>query len=582
MSQTLINELINATDGEKSFVRLIDNLQDENPEYDFQLYYEPEGYDKFPDFVLYSPYFGITFFEIKDYSIESVNTFDLQHMKVNRKEGLLTFRFHRPSVVLDYIDEFKQIGQSIPVSILYVFPNISELDIQQKFNFDIDRIDNPFIYKDDFIDFDVFINKIKSHRKFTYKETEKSKIVAINRITRQSPKSIITRNKNGILEPGLFENLNSEDNIFVLDKQQQITLNKFMSKQGYRFLKGHAGTGKTVLIISRAEFLANTFINSKILITYYTSQLDGVFHHLMNKYPGQITAQRMGQFCNSHLQPNQEVKQDIQYWEKYYSQCINIISSNNHKYNGYFDFIFVDEGQDFTFELGVIIEHLAKGNDFKNKNVLIAFDDFQALNTANKVDTTDTFKGKQRGRVKKLEIAYRTTEQIAEKASKLINENIVSTRSNKDSFKIKYFKSNQDIITFIQKAINKALNNQTLKIELRDIAIIYPHLGMLHQKTKNLIKESNLTTPIQYYNKRISKSIMMEHNTVKVLSSTYSKGLDFKIVFLIYFEELSEQGKEVTNKKAREHLYVSMTRAKEYLFVLSIKHTPILDIIDEN
>ena len=577
MSNSLINELINPTAGEKKFVRLIDSIQEENSHYDFRLYFEPEGHDKFPDFVLYSPTFGISFFEIKDDSIGNVESFDLHKMKVNRKSGLIPINFDRKQLVFDYIDEFRLVGPSIPVSMLYVFPNLSELDLQQKFQFDTSRKDNPFIYKGDFLETDLFLERVKNHRKFVYRETEKSKLVALNRITRRVSQSVIHKRKDGVLEPGLFENIESESNIFVLSKKQEQTLNKFMNLRGFRFLKGHAGTGKTVLIISRADFLAKTFPNSKILITYYTSQLDGVFHHLMNKFPEQITAQRLGQFCNSKILANTIKKENNEEYKKYYSQCAEIISDSSHEYNKFYDFILVDEGQDFTPELGLIIEKLAKGKDHKNKNVLVSFDDFQALNIKEKVDTTNTFRGKQRGRVKILSDSFRTPIEVAERASRLIDEKIESVRSVKNAFILKSFKNNKEIIPWIKQAIEKARLNEKLKIELRDIAIIYPHLSALHKHVRHELNK--LAIPLQYYNKTTSKSIIMESNTVKVLSSTYAKGLEFRIVFLIYFDELNEQGQETVNKKAREHLYVSMTRTKEYLFVLKCKSNSLIDLI---
>ena len=61
-----------------------------------------------------------------------------------------------------------------------------------------------------------------------------------------------------------------------------------------------------------------------------------------------------------------------------------------------YDYIFVDEGQDFRPSIGKMVELMAKGDDFKTKNVVVAFNDFQALNNKSKVDTTETFKGKQR------------------------------------------------------------------------------------------------------------------------------------------------------------------------------------------
>src|SRR5690606_24401706 len=120
-------------------------------------------------------------------------------------------------------------------------------------------------------------------------------------IQRKLPPSVMEKGKNASITPTLFdgikEDVKEEKALFLLSKKQEHTLRKFMNHQGYRFLKGHAGTGKTVLIIARAQFLAERFPKAKIFITYYTSQLDGVFYHLQKRFPEQITAQRMARFC---------------------------------------------------------------------------------------------------------------------------------------------------------------------------------------------------------------------------------------------------------------------------------------------
>lgn len=569
----LINEMPNPTPGESKFVRLISNIDEENPQFEFRLYFEPQGRHKFPDFVLYSASHGIVFFEVKDISIGAVQSFDHYGTTFDRKGKLDKLEFGRPQIVFDYIEEFNLSNSSIPVSVFYVFPNISIVELEQKFQFDALHLENPLILRDDFVDYDTFIEKLKVHRKFIYKETDLSRERALDRITRKLSPVVIEKKENGTLETGLFKDLNPSNDIFVLSKHQEHTLRTFMNHQGFRFLKGHAGTGKTVLIISRAEFLAQTFKKAKILITYYTSQLDGVFHHLMNKYPDQIMAQRMGQFCNAHILEIEEKTK----WEEYYRECGEIIANKEHPFHTQYDFILIDEGQDFIPELGIIIEHLAKGGDYKEKNVLIAYDDLQALNLKGKVDTTETFRGKQRGRVKRLKDSFRTPREIAERASKLINEEIHSVRSVENAFNYKKLQNRSELMPYIEKVINKARENDGYAVELKDIAIIYPHHSHLHSKVNEDLK--SFSKPIQTYNRKTSKAVIMENNTVKVLSSTYCKGLDFRIVFLIYFDELSEEGHETINKKAKEHLYVSMTRTRDYLFVLSVKDNPLIDLI---
>ena len=91
----------------------------------------------------------------------------------------------------------------------------------------------------------------------------------------------------------ILRNDNKEETLIVLSKQQESFHRKFLNRKGFRFLKGHAGTGKTLLLIAQAEFLAQRVSSVQIFITYFTSQLDSIFHHLQSKYPKNITVERM-------------------------------------------------------------------------------------------------------------------------------------------------------------------------------------------------------------------------------------------------------------------------------------------------
>ncbi|MGM1055464.1 MAG: hypothetical protein ACQEWG_06220 [Bacteroidota bacterium] len=580
MEHVLMNDLSSkATPGEARFARLWKNVQEEyKDDFELRLYFEPNGSQKYPDFALYSSHHGLIFFEVKDHTINQVEEFDHRQCSLHYDDDLKILKFTR-DVAIEFINEFKQMNQNIPVSELYVFPNIQEKDLQNKFRFDTSVTSNPFIYGNDFYDYDRLLDKLEAHKKFVYKETARSQEIAISRIQRKLPPSVMEKGKDALITPTLFDGIKKdvkeEKALFLLSKKQEHTLRKFMNHQGYRFLKGHAGTGKTVLIIARAQFLAETFPNAKILITYYTSQLDGVFYHLEQKFPKQITAQRIVRFCNRYIR----TETGIADWDNYIKQCLNDIKNKDHEFRENFDFILVDEGQDFKPELGEIIGLLAKGKDYKEKNILIAYDDFQALTNKDKVDTRLTFRGKQRGRVKVLDDSFRTPKEIAIRAEKLIGEKIESVRSVPNAFIYRKLPLESSVADSIDQFINR-IRNYDSTLELKDFAIIYPHLKNLHKKVEEEIK--NLKKPFQKYSTKSGRLMKMDSNSVKLLTSTYCKGLDFKIVFLIHFDELTEEGQELANKKANEHLYVSLTRALNHVILFSKKESLLLNkILDE-
>lgn len=577
MEHVLMNDLgLSATPGEKQFARLWQNVQEEyKDDFEFRLYFEPNGSQKHPDFALYSSFHGIILFEVKDHTINQVEDFNLQESILLYEDGPKLIRFTR-NLAIEYIKEFKMINESIPVSKIYVFPFLRDQDLQEKFYFDTNVDSNPFLFADDFEDYDQLLSKLVNHRKFSYIETPRSQEIAISKIQRKLPPSVMEKGKDSSITPTLFdgikEDLFGEKALFLLSKKQEHTLRKFMNHQGYRFLKGHAGTGKTVLIIARAQFLAETFPNAKILVTYYTSQLDGVFQHLANKFPEQVTSQRMARFCNRKIRSETGIND----WEDYFKRCVKDLNEEGQAFREYFDFILVDEGQDFIPELGQIIELLAKGKDYKEKNVLIAYDDFQALSNKNTVDTRLTFRGKQRGRVKVLDDSFRTPKEIAIRAERLIGEKIESIRSVKNAFIHKRLSEDASIAETIDNYINR-IKIHYGDLSFKDFAIIYPHLNKLHHKVQDEINQ--LKKPYQKYSNKEGRLMKMESNSIKLLSSTYCKGLDFNVVFLIHFDELSEEGNEITNRKANEHLYVSLTRALNHVIVITKNDSPLVDKI---
>ena len=109
--------------------------------------------------------------------------------------------------------------------------------------------------------------KLDDHRKFFYKETNRSSEIAISKIQRKISPSVMEKGRDSTITPTLFdgvkENRKEEKALFFLSKKQEHTLGRFMNHQGYRFLKGHAGTGKTVLIIARARIFSRNFSQSQ-------------------------------------------------------------------------------------------------------------------------------------------------------------------------------------------------------------------------------------------------------------------------------------------------------------------------------
>ena len=128
--------------------------------FELRLYFEPNGPQKHPDFALYSSLHGIILFEIKDHTINQIEEFNHQECDLLYNDEPKNIRFTR-KLAIQYIDEFKKVGESIPVSKFYVFPYLREQNLKDKFQFDTSNSSNPFLFADDFDDFDRLLRKTR-------------------------------------------------------------------------------------------------------------------------------------------------------------------------------------------------------------------------------------------------------------------------------------------------------------------------------------------------------------------------------------------------------------------------------------
>ncbi|MDC6350464.1 hypothetical protein PP178_02795 [Zeaxanthinibacter sp. PT1] len=585
----LMNDLSsNATDGEIRFANLIKDVDDDYSEFNPRLYYEPNGVGESPDFAMYSNQHGVILFEVKDFSIGVIENFNYNEMRHLGYGDSQLLSFEKCQTFNSYKNEFKKAllgnDKGIPVAKVFVFPNLFADEIDEKFGIDLitplkgsdreeKRLASKFIFADEFEDIEQLFAKFNNIKRFRYNESDRSREIAIDKITRKIQSPVISKGRDGGIQTAMFDFNRGQNEIFVLSKYQENTLNKWLNKPGYRFLKGNAGTGKTVLIIARAQYLAERIPNCNILITYHSSSLDGVFRHLAEKYPLQIKTQRIIQFCYHKIKGDSVEDKD---WSRYKKECLEILQEDElHPLRGFYDFVMVDEGQDFCADLGEIIDLITKGQNHKDKNVLVAFDNKQAINEKEAVDTVKTFAGKQRGRVKILDDSFRSPKEITIRAQRLIEEEIQSVRSVPDAFIHREVNSFADVMIEVDKLITKLLSSDRFPVEKKDIAIIYPSLGVMHHRVDKEIKK--LSHPYQKHHRK--QIIRPDTPSIKVLSSSYCKGLDFKVVFLIYFDEITEHGEEVIHKKAKHHLYVALTRALHYVVAVTSKRSDLMNLI---
>lgn len=164
---------------------------------------------------------------------------------------------------------------------------------------------------------------------------------------------------------------------------------------------------------------------------------------------------------------------------------------------------------------------------------------------------------------------YRSEPYIISFANTLINYNkkrekvkIISTLENQNNPSISSFNTLEDEAKFIINQIKKLTRSGITK---KEIAILYRN-----HKRANILK--------QLFNKTYL-NIYTDDNKINFLTIHESKGLEFKVVFIIGLEynELPQLKENTLDELEEERrlLYVAITRCKNKLYITNIKYSKL-------
>ena len=208
-----------------------------------------------------------------------------------------------------------------------------------------------------------------------------------------------------------------------------------------------------------------------------------------------------------------------------------ILKHYQHKYK----YILIDEFQDINRSQYEIIKLIAK-----SKNIFVVGDDDQSIYA---------FRGSSPGIMKEflndyknakvinLDLNYRSTDNIVKYSRKVIENNI--DRFDKDlaannksigKFTIKGFLDSRDENKYIINCIKKYVS---LGISLNDIAILYRTNILPYAISSDLNKAGIGFYIKESKNKSINESKFTDKSKVSLMTFHMSKGLEFKVVFII-------------------------------------------------
>lgn len=547
------------TDGER--YTLEQKLRKILSEEDCYIYVQPIINELKPDFIVIGKNFGILIIEVKDWDddyLQSVNS-NYVTSKTNKKyKNPISQINHYSSIVHSKINSVEEFfdsagNQTIPVTLAIFYVNLTETSIEK----------HPHLTH----------KNVSIYEKRILRQLSFSDLIGnVNIVLSESEVTAI----RGILFPEITipnEKLNTHDellsisNVRALDYEQEEFAKKIPN--GHYMVSGIPGSGKTVMLLSRALHLAQRYSQYKILIVTYTKALSNKLKHQLTLKikEMQITEQVLDnieiktfhKLCYDlvgrpeHTKERQNENYFNEFWPK---EAISAV-----KNNPLYDAVLVDEYQDFHADWFTLCRDVCKKNDNNDENLFFAGDRLQRIYDV----TWSSYKEiginiHGGGRSKLLKTPYRTNQNHLDFALQFLSlddslsKDINNFYEMNDINNFSMYKSNIDIVDGTTQSLLNYIRTLVfdLYINPEDILIL------CHRKHEpgEILK----MLPSHISDMFVSGK---EPISGKGLITTYhsSKGLEAKYCILFKVDEFE------VDKRNRCLMYVGMTRASEKLVV---------------
>ena len=571
-----------ATAGERSFFNRVEQIfSDENKAIG---YFEPDIGGLHPDFLILSPDFGIIIAEIKDYS--PINLVQITKSgNWDKLEGDKTISIENPfDQIYQYWRAIKdRVNYShfpeevqIPIIRVVVFSQISEegelaekireiapSKVQLCFKEAVSRNEN-------FKQFISDILPINYVLKGKYFRTLRANLIPTCRLPTRE-------------QIDLLKYFTPEERIKLLDYEQE----RFAYKigEGHRLIFGVAGSGKTVILIARARFLAKRHPDWKILILCYNKLLKASIFNLLNPqdYDADITISTFHSWARKYILSAEnkfsslykEAEKNAERQDKlteFFQDVVPTLFLDFLKDLGdqrvLYDAILIDEAQDFEADWFRIIAQVLNP---KTNSLLITCDGLQGI-YARKRFTWLSVGIQARGRVKKFQKSYRTPIEIGVLAQKSLPNTLRHLLDKYDEFLStkEYAGIHGNIEIIISNSREEEYKKITEKIyrllkQPQEILVLFKYnmakIKYDHPFFKQLKKLNIEWKELENYN----------YETSELLIGTIhgTKGLECDTIII------PEVNTFITGKE-RQLLYVAITRSRKKLILSAHKSTLLI------
>jgi superfamily I DNA/RNA helicase len=380
-------------------------------------------------------------------------------------------------------------------------------------------------------------------------------------------------------QSGLFDTSDSEpeipDLIRVLDLQQEQLARSL--GEGHRVIHGVAGSGKTLILGYRAEYLAQICTRPILILCYNKTLAKRLARTMAGKgLAEKVTVQHFHQWCRAQLVAyNVGLPTDSRDKEDFFAEMVDKLIravDSGLVPAGQYDGVLIDEGHDFAPQWLKLVAQMVNP---ETNALLVMYDDAQAIYGRN---LRGKFSFKQlgiqaQGRTTILKINYRNTQEVLQLASSIAKNLLDATAADEDGvptvapisagrhgpqpilIKLPTLK---DEAEYIAEHLKTANQNGT---PWRDMAVIYREYASVGKEVLATLRRAGV--PVTYHT---DIKFAEGEDTVKFLTMHSCKGLEFPLVAIpgVGLLGVDEQDKEDDMRL----LYVAMTRATRELVVV--------------
>lgn len=568
---------------------------------------------RYADFIVFHPLRGLLLLEVKDWKLETIESFDKSTVVLKTSSGLKSVInpveqarqcVHQLVNVLEHDPILRQeSGQyggklAFPYGFGVVFTNISRKQFNEhKLGNIIPR--SQVLCRDEMTegtDAEQFQERLWNMFQHRFKQSLTSQ--QIDRIRWHIFPEIRIPDQGSLFH-------NGEQSIALHDTEQQplTGLMKVMDMQqeqlarsmggGHRVVHGVAGSGKTLILIYRCVYLA-PLLKKPMLVLCYNITLAARLQELLreNSLEAQVIVRYFHEWCGDLLKQHNLARptgSGNNYFKALEARVARAVEDGEVALDLY-GAIMVDEGHDFEPEW---LSLIAKMTDAEDGQLLLLYDDAQSIySKQGQLGFSLSSVGIQaRGRTTILRTNYRNTDEVFSFAYDFARHYLKDHSDDDDAIpliqpecagrhsvapEIRQFDSFEREIKTIASWVVRWHGDRG--VQWADICVLYRNKRQ-GELIANQLKQANI--PHQWLsNSKAKKAFCFTQDSVKLMTIHSSKGLEFPMVIVAGLGYLPTKNLDIVTEA--KLLYVAMTRSTEKLLLTTHCDTEFTRILNNN